>query len=193
MMRAGISWAGQVTLDDANAVAEAVVDDVERLVRQHARFVFGVAYSVLRNREDAEDAAQETFLRLSRQRNLAEIRDVRLWLARVAWRVAVDRTRKHRELSGDEASQLLEATADAAPGAEQVVLERQMKELLDRMIAGLPRELREVVLLTTVQEMSSADVAEVLGIPEGSVRQRMFRARQILREKMLLALNPSPR
>ncbi len=183
-----MSWAGQVTLDDASAVAEAVVDDVERLVRRHARFVFGVAYSVLRNREDAEDAAQETFLRLSRQRNLAEIRDVRLWLARVAWRVAVDRTRKHRELSGEEASQLLEATADAAPGAEQVVLERQMKDLLDRMIAGLPRELREVVLLTTVQEMSSADVAEVLGIPEGSVRQRMFRARQILREKMLAAM-----
>jgi RNA polymerase sigma-70 factor (ECF subfamily) len=186
-----MSWAGQVTLDDVGAVAEAVVDDVERIVRQHARFVFGVAYSVLRNREDAEDAAQETFLRLSRQRNLAEIRDVRLWLARVAWRVAVERTRKHHEVPAEET--LMEAVADTAPGAEQVVLERQMKELLDRMIAGLPRELREVVLLTTVQEMSSADVAEVLGIPEGSVRQRMFRARQILREKMVLALNPSPR
>ncbi len=183
-----MSWAGQVALDDAKAVVEARVGDVERIVHEHARFVFGVAYSVLRNREDAEDAAQETFLRLSRQRNLAEIRDVRLWLARVAWRVAVDRTRKHRELSGEEVSHLLEATADSAPGAEQVMLERQMKQLLDRMIAGLPRELREVVLLTTAQEMSSADVAEVLGIPEGSVRQRMFRARQILREKMLLAM-----
>ena len=188
-----MSWAGQVTLDDVGAVAEAVVDDFEQLVRRHARFVFGVAYSVLRNREDAEDAAQETFLRMSRQRNLAEIRDVRLWLARVAWRVAVDRTRKHREQSTDDTPAIMENVADAAPGAEQIVFERQMKELLDRMIAGLPRELREVVLLTTVQEMSSADVAEVLGIPEGSVRQRMFRARQVLRERMLAALNPSPR
>jgi RNA polymerase sigma-70 factor, ECF subfamily len=183
-----MSWAGQVTLDDASAVTEAAVDDVERHIRQYARFVFGVAYSVLRNREDAEDAAQETFLRLSRQRNLAEIRDVRLWLARVAWRVAVDRTRKHREQFTDDTPEFMENIADAAPGAEQVVLERQMKQLLDRMIAGLPRELREVVLLTTAQEMSSADVAEVLGIPEGSVRQRMFRARQILRERMLAAL-----
>ena len=178
-------------MDEVGAVAEAVVDDVEQLVRRHARFVFGVAYSVLRNRENAEDAAQETFLRLSQQRNLADIRDVRLWLARVAWRVAVDRTRKHREVSAEET--VMEAVADAAPGAEQVVLERQMKELLDRMIAGLPRELREVVLLMAVREMSSADVAEVLGIPEGSVRQRMFRARQILREKMVLALSPSKR
>src|SRR5579864_5344072 len=97
-MRAGMSWAGQVTLDEVGSVAAAVVD-VEQIVHQHARFVFGVAYSVLRNREDAEDAAQETFLRLSRQRNLGEIRDVRLWLARVAWRVAVDRVRQRREHS----------------------------------------------------------------------------------------------
>ena len=188
-----MSWAGQVTLDDLGAVAEAVVDDVERIVRQHTRFVFGVAYSVLRNREDAEDAAQETFLRLSRQSNLADIRDIRLWLARVAWRVAVDRIRKHREQSTDDTPEFMESVADTAPGAEQVAIERQMKALLDRMIAGLPRELRDVVLLTTVQEMSSADVAEVLGIPEGSVRQRMFRARQVLREKMLAAFSPSPR
>ncbi|MBZ5629890.1 MAG: RNA polymerase sigma factor [Acidobacteriia bacterium] len=188
-----MSWAGQVTLDDVGAVADAVVDHVERIVRQHARFVFGVAYSVLRNREDAEDAAQETFLRLLRQRNLADIRDIRLWLARVAWRVAVDRIRKHREQSADDTPEFMENVADAAPGAEQVVLERQMKALLDRMIVGLPRELRDVVLLTTVQEMSSSDVAEVLGIPEGSVRQRLFRARQILREKMLSAINPGPR
>jgi RNA polymerase sigma-70 factor (ECF subfamily) len=192
-MRTGMSWAGQVTLDEVGAVAEAVVDDVEGIVRQHARFVFGVAYSVLRNREDAEDAAQETFLRLSRQRHLADIRDIKLWLARVAWRVAVDRTRRRREPSTDETPEIMETVADAAPGAEQAVLEGQMKVLLDRMIAGLPRELRDVVLLTTVQEMSSADVAEVLGIPEGSVRQRMFRARQVLREKMLAAIHPSPR
>jgi RNA polymerase sigma-70 factor (ECF subfamily) len=183
-----MSWAGQVALDDASAVAEAVVDDVEAIVRQHARFVFGVAYSVLRHREDAEDAAQETFLRLSRQRNLAEIRDVRLWLARVAWRVAVDRTRKHREQSTEDAPAMMDNLADQAPGAEQVLLDRQMKELLERMIAGLPRELRDVLRLATVQELPSADVAEVLGIPEGTVRQRMFRARQILREKMLQAM-----
>ncbi len=183
-----MSWAGQVTLDELGAIAGAGTDDVEAIVRQHARFVFGVAYSVLRNREDAEDAAQETFLRLSRQRNLAAIRDVRLWLARVAWRVAVDRTRKHRESSCDDTQKLIDAVADPSPGAEQVIFERQMKTLVDQMIAGLPRDLRDVVQLTTAQEMSSADVAVVLGIPEGTVRQRLFRARQVLREKMLALL-----
>ncbi len=66
--------------------------------------------------------------------------------------------------------------------------ERQMKQLLDRMIAALPRDLRDVVLLSAAQEMSSADIAEVLGIPEGSVRQRLFRARQVLRAKMVAAM-----
>jgi len=182
-----MSWAG-VALSDASVIAEAGVNDVEQIVRQHARFVFGVAYSVLRNREDAEDAAQESFLRLSRQRNLADIRDVRLWLARVAWRVAVDHTRKHREQPSGDATEILQTVADSAPPADQVVIERQMRELMDRMIAALTPDLRDVVRLTTVQEMSPANVAEVLGIPEGSVRQRMFRARQLLREKMLAAL-----
>ena len=183
-----MSWAGQVALGEAEAVAEAVVGEVEQIVRRHARFVFGVAYSVLRNREDAEDAAQETFLRLSRQKHLAEIRDVRLWLARVAWRVAIDRVRKHREAPIEDTPARMDSVADASPGAEQVLHERQMKQMLERMIAGLPQELRDVVRLTTAQEMSSSDVAEVLGIPEGSVRQRMFRARQILREKMVAAM-----
>lgn len=182
-----MSWAG-VALNDASVIAEAGVNDVEQIVRHHARFVFGVAYSVLRNREDAEDAAQETFLRLSRQRNLADIRDVRLWLARVAWRVAVDHTRKHREQLSGDATEILQTVTASAPAADQVVIERQMRELMDRMIAALPPDLRDVVRLTTVQEMSPADVAEVFGIPEGSVRQRMFRARQLLREKMLAAL-----
>ncbi len=183
-----MSWAGQATLEEIGALAEAVVDDVEQIVRQHARFVFGVAYSVLRNREDAEDAAQETFLRLSRQRNPAEIRDVRLWLARVAWRVAVDRARKHREIGAEELFDSAGSLADSAPAADQVLLERQMKALLDSMIERLPRDLREIVQLTTVQEMSAADIAELLRIPEGTVRQRLFRARQMLREKMLSAL-----
>ena len=182
-----MSWAGQVTLAEFESIAQPAVD-VESLVLQHAKLVFRVAYSVLRNHEDAEDAAQETFLRLSRQRNLADIRDPRLWLARVAWRVAIDRVRKRRERPVDETSAALEEIADVSPGAEQVVLERQMKEMLDAMIARLPNDLREVVLLTTVQEMTSADIAEVLQIAEGTVRQRLFRARQRLREKMQTAM-----
>ena len=63
-----------------------------------------------------------------------------------------------------------------------------MKALLERMIEALPPDLRQVVRLSTVEELSSADIGGVLGIPEASVRTRLFRARQLLREKMLSAM-----
>src|SRR5215813_5932625 len=75
---------------------------IEALVREHGTLVFRVAFSVLRNRHDAEDAAQETFLRLMRQ-DLGRIEEPRLWLARVAWRVATDRAKKRPEQPLDDA------------------------------------------------------------------------------------------
>lgn len=65
---------------------------------------------------------------------------------------------------------------------------QQMGALLERLIASLPTELREPLTLSTVEELSSPEIAEVLGIPEGSVRMRLMRARQILKEKLSAVL-----
>jgi RNA polymerase sigma-70 factor (ECF subfamily) len=183
-----MSCAGQATLaEPVETGAVAVADDLEQVIRAHARFVFGVAWSVLRHREDAEDAVQETFLRLMRQ-DLRKIEDPRLWLARVAWRVAVDRVRKRPEQSLDDAAAQVEQLAAAGAAADERVLEDQLKTLLERLVERLPGGLRDVVRLSTAEEMTSHDIAEVLKIPEASVRTRLFRARQLLREKMLTAM-----
>ena len=176
-----MSCAGQVALSEPVTMSETT-HELESVIRTHARLVFRVAYSVLRNREDAEDAAQETYLRLMRQ-DLRRIDDPRLWLARVAWRVAVDRVRKHRVESLDADDQYHEI-ADAAPRADQTMLEVELQAQVEMMIDALPRALRETVRLSTVEGMTSADVAQVLGIPEGTVRTRMSRARQMLRDKL---------
>ncbi len=175
-----MSLAG-VALSEAVAMSETA-NDLESVVRTHARLVFRVAYSVLRNREDAEDAAQETYIRLMRQ-DLRKIEDPRLWLARVAWRVAVDRVRKHPVQSLDAGDEYREIVDDA-PRADQTVLEAELHEQVEKMIEALPKALHEAVRLSTVEGMTSADVAEVLGIPEGTVRTRMSRARQMLRDKL---------
>jgi RNA polymerase sigma-70 factor (ECF subfamily) len=171
----------QVALSEPVTMSETA-QELESVVRTHARLVFRVAYSVLRNREDAEDAAQETYIRLMRQ-DLGKIEDPRLWLARVAWRVAVDRTRKHSVLSLDADDQCHEIAA-SGPTADQTMLEAELQAQVEKMIEALPRALREAVRLSTVEGMTSADVAQVLGIPEGTVRTRMSRARQLLREKL---------
>ena len=176
-----MSLAGQVTLSEPVAMSETA-HELESVIRTQARLVFRVAYSVLRNREDAEDAVQETYIRLMRQ-DLRKIEDPRLWLARVAWRVAVDRARKHPVQSLDDDEQHYEI-ADASPLADQTVLEAELQAQVEKMIDALPTALRETVRLSTVEEMTSADVAQVLGIPEGTVRTRMSRARQMLRDKL---------
>jgi RNA polymerase sigma-70 factor (ECF subfamily) len=176
--------AGQVVLDGDIASAGAV--ELETVVRDYARFVYRVAFSVLRHHHDAEDATQETFVRvLKHRRELAGIRDPKLWLARIAWRIAVDKKRRLPEQSLDAAAEAGVEIAQSAPGAEQAAIAGNQRALLERMVASLPRDLRDAVTLSTVAEMASGEIAAVLGIPEASVRTRLFRARQMLKEKLV--------
>jgi len=158
--------------------------DVESVVCEHARFVFKVAYSILRNVEDAEDVVQETFLRVHRSGELPNVREVRPWLARIAWRVALDRVHPRQEVA---LGPMMEAGFQAhakETGAEQLLVEQEQVELLHRLIVTLPEELRHALVLSTVEEMNSVEIGKVLGIPETTVRTRLFRARQILKEKL---------
>lgn len=83
---------GRAIVSEALAMARATEDELELLVREHARLVYRIAYSVSRNRQDAEDATQETFLRVLRHSGkLAGVRNSRAWLARIAWRVGIER------------------------------------------------------------------------------------------------------
>jgi RNA polymerase sigma-70 factor (ECF subfamily) len=151
---------------------------LDSIVREHARFVFKVAYGVLRNPHDAEDVVQEVFLRVHRT-GTKDIRDIRAWLARIAFRVALDRERKSEPL--DIVG--MEITADA-PSAEHTAMHRQQVEVLQKLIAGLPGELRYPLVLSVIEEMNSRQIAEILEIPESSVRGRIARARQMLKEKL---------
>ncbi|MBZ5521436.1 MAG: RNA polymerase sigma factor [Acidobacteriia bacterium] len=181
---AGHAVIGEVVLEDLKATSPAMED----LVAEHSAMVFRIAYSILRNHHDAEDAVQECFLRaLKYGKNLKHVRTPKTWLGRIAWTVALDR-RALQTRSGpadrEPEANLLEQLPDERAGQEDQLASRQMRQLLERMIVTLPEELRHPLELSTVQELNSAEIAELMGIPEGSVRTRLFRARRILREKL---------
>ena len=162
-------------------------DALELAVREHARLVYRVAYSVLRNHHDAEDATQETFLRAVRyRRKLEGVREAKTWLARIAWRVAVERAKKRLEvsLSDEQNSAAAEQLRSQLKSAEDFTLGNEMASLLTAMIATLPQALRDALRLSTVEDLAPAEIAEVLGTSEASVRSRLFRGRQILKEKL---------
>ena len=183
--------AGQVILSESVSTTEASRDELEATVRDQARLVYKIAYSVLRNHHDAEDVAQETFLRFLRQRKRwAEIRDRRAWLASVAWRVALDRRRSPVEITLEDAAEVVGKLRADGAGVDEIAASRQMMSLLERLVSSLPRDLREALILSATEELTSVEISQVLGIPEGSVRTRLLRGREILREKLAALLEP---
>jgi RNA polymerase sigma-70 factor (ECF subfamily) len=189
--------AGQAILGDTvlkSAIAmEAAAPTVETLLADHARMVFRIAYSILRNHHDAEDAAQECFLRVWKQKDrLSEVSNAKTWLARIAWTTALDKRRSSRAMVSlsDEQSgaELAQSIPDLAVAADQQLASAQMQQMLERLIVRLPEDLRSTLELSTVQELNSAEIAEVMKIPEGSVRTRLFRARKQLKEKLAVLL-----
>jgi len=181
--------AAGVIANEAVAMARTGGDELECAVREHARLVYRIAYSVLRHHHDAEDATQEAFVRVLRyRRKLADVKDQRAWLARIAWRVAVERRRTmarvSQEVALEEISEGVAQMRASGPPADQAVLAGELAELTGKLIATLPEELRDAITLSTVEELAMADVARMLHVNEAAVRARIFRARQILREKL---------
>ena len=168
--------------------ASRINEVLERLVREHSRLVYRVAYAVLRSHHDAEDSTQETFLRVLRYGSkLDGVGDPKTWLARIAWRVAVDRSRQHgrrHEISLDDPEKPSADVASSETPADTTVLGAQVGAMLEKLIAALPEKLCQPLILSTIEEKSPREVAAVLGINEAAVRSRVFRARQILREKL---------
>jgi len=153
-------------------------------VAQNQRRVFHIAFGVLGNPADAEEVAQEAFLRAYQKfESLREAQKFRAWINRIAFRLALNRQRgMRRRLTRESAwhaaggSETLDGTRSAD---DRILLERLRQE-----IEALPEKLRRVLQLSIVEDMEAADVGAILGIPEGTVRSRLHTARKLLLEAM---------
>lgn len=150
-------------------------EEAARLVEQYSTAVYRLAYARTGNREDAEDITQETFLRLVR--TAPAFRDgehCKAWLLRVAANCAVDLHRspwRRRSVPLEEAEQM----AAPEPAEEDGML---------ASILALPEEYRVVVHLYYYEDLSTGEIAKVLGKREGTIRTRLSRARAMLREDL---------
>jgi len=188
MSEGGHLVAGELILGEARTAARDRDEAVESLVKAHAGLVYRIAYAALRSPPDAEDAVQETFMRVLRfGGRLAQVENPKTWLARIAWRVAVDRSRRlrgKREVALEETQEAAEAVVSTEAAADDALHGARMGKELEKLIAALPAKLREPLILSTIEEMSPREVGTILGMNEAAVRSRVFRARQILRQKL---------
>jgi RNA polymerase sigma-70 factor (ECF subfamily) len=154
-------------------------DALAGLVDQYAGSLYRVAYSVLRNPADAEDAVQEAFLRVLRHRDsLGEVRDHRVWLIRIVWNIVLDRKRRAKTRpETDDVAELARVLPSTGLSAEQLAAAAQHHAHVLACVEQLPPKERDVLMLSAFEELSSVEIATVLGITESSVRSRLFRAR----------------
>lgn len=159
---------------------------LEALVDEYATTLYRVAFSVLRNQSDAEDAVQETFLRVLRHREaLGEIRDHRVWLIRIVWNIVLDRKRRAKTRpETDDVSELARVLPATGLSAEQRAAAAQHHAWVLACVEQLPVREREVMMLSAFEELSSVEIAEILEVTESSVRSRLFRARNLLAEML---------
>jgi len=150
------------------------------LVERQSQFVFKVAYAVLRNVEDAEDVAQDTFLKLFRTGSWKRMRDERRFLARMAWRLAVGRQSAKRFVFQCESSEGV--SEENSPEGECIVTERS--RTIHRLIDALPEKLRRPLALSSIQDMTTSEIAAVMDLPEGTVRRLLMEARALVKGKI---------
>lgn len=175
-----LAWDTVVTADSSLEEEFAV------RVRESSTLAFRVAYGVLRNREDAEDVAQDALLRA--HRGFAQLRDrdrFRAWLVRTAWRLAIDRIRNDKRRVARE--QAIELPPHAT--VEEAAVARERSKALWEAIDSLPEKLRVTIVLAAIAGHDICGVARLLEIPAGTVKSRLFLARRQLTEKLCSPMN----
>jgi len=155
--------------------------EFEARLRDSGTLAFRVAYGVLRHREDAEDVAQDALAKAYRSfRQLRDRERFRAWLVRATWRMAIDRRRGDRRRLARE--EFVDAPAEAS--VEKVAADRERAAHLWNAIDALPDKLRLVIVLSGIEGHDTREVGSLLGIPEGTVRSRLFTARKVLAERL---------
>jgi len=162
--------------------SQAGEETLAALVSQYAGTLYRVAFSVLRNASDAEDAVQEAFMRVLRHRDtLGEVRDQRVWLIRIVWNIVLDRKRRAKTRpETDDVAELARVLPSGGLSAEERAAAVQHHAHVLACVEKLPPKERQVLMLSAFEELNGVEIATVLGITESSVRSRLFRARNLM-------------
>lgn len=185
-------------LTDSELVSRAAAGDgiaFESLMRRHNQLMFRTVRSIVNSDTDAEDIAQEAWLKAWRA--LTSFRSesrFSTWLVRIATNEALGRLRRKSPETVSLEEDLVAMKNDSkddyiagnAANAEQALIQGELRKNLERNIDSLPEVFRTVFMLRAVEDMSVDEVASALSIPPATVRSRFFRARALLRESLPL-------
>jgi len=169
----------------------------EQIVLQTERAVYNLALSIVKKEEDAEDVTQETYLRLWRAASELKLESsLKLYILRTARNLALDLIRKNSkrdeidtvilDAEGEFEIDIADDSPDSRP--DESYLRKIEKEVVRQSIEELPSAAREIIVLRDIEGLSYTEIAEMLGLAEGTLKSKLFRARERLR-KIILSKN----
>jgi RNA polymerase sigma-70 factor (ECF subfamily) len=179
---------GQTVETDQDLVRQILDGDQQaftELVSRYQRSVFNLTYRMLGEAREAEDAAQEAFLRAYKHLERYDLnRSFKTWLLSIASNYCIDRLRKRRLtwLSFDEPLPPHPALTSDEVAPEKAVLLDERAQAVQEMLDSLPPDYRAAVVLRYWHDMPYAQIADALDTTESAIKSRLFRARQMLAE-----------
>ena len=181
--------------NDSELIAQALNDNqkaFQELARKHRPSVYHIVFKIVRDKETADDLVQETFMKAFSA--LASYRPeyrFSTWLYKIAANCSIDYLRKkrihalslERPLENDQGSRPLDI-ADYSYHPERELVRKEQRMSIEEAINSLPDKYREVIIYRHKDDKSYEEIADLLGIPIGTVKARIFRARELLKKKL---------
>ena len=179
--------------DDRTLVSRVLTGDMQAfmsLIRQHERLVVHMVGRLVKNEEDREELCQDVFLRVHEKLSEFTFQSkLSTWIATIAWRYAINHLRRKRmhfsDIPDEDAftKKFIEET-----NPETVAEERDLDEFVLKLVDELPPQYRVVLTLFHLEGMSYPEIGEVTKMPEGTIKNYLFRARNLLKEKVKMYL-----
>src|SRR5260370_39740593 len=154
----------------------------EEVARAYGRFLYGVAYRLAGNPEDAQDLVQEALVRVRRGLERYEPGSLEGWLARIVTNVFLDEVRRRRRRPADALPDDPERVLPPAPAADEA--SQTLSDEIQAALASIPEDFRVPVVLCDVADQSYEQIAHTLNGPVGTVRSRIHRGRRLLRAEL---------
>ena len=166
----------------------------QTLVEEHQRLVSHIVFRMIPNREDREDTCQEVFLKV--YQNLGNFRSeskLSTWIAKIAYNACLNHMEKRKLLLFDDLSseeQSKDRFAEKVHHPDQLTDEKEISSLLQAEIDKMPVHFRAILTLYHLDGMSYNEIGEILSLPAGTVKSYLFRARRLLKERLLAKYQP---
>ena len=175
---------------------KAAMPSWDELVRQHADRVYRLAYRLSGNQHDAEDLTQETFIRVFRSVQNYQPGTFEGWLHRITTNLFLDMVRRRARIRMEALPDDYDRVPADEPNPEQIYHDSRLGADLQAALDSLPPEFRAAVVLCDIEGLSYEEIGATLGVKLGTVRSRIHRGRQALRDYLAahpgLAAHPAP-